>query len=505
MKEGANPEMDGLKKLVTGRLQAEVVGQHPDADVLTAFAENALYDAERAQVLQHLGACNDCRETVYLAAENSPEAQKVLSFQPKLRWRLFYRWGALAASVVIVAGAIIARYPRLHQSLRSQAPASPALESYSKLAQEKVPAEEQKLSDRLAPVPQRAKERPEAKHMTAKPQAGMEFDETDQVRVTDAPAANEKKTEQNSQLTSRNAFGLPAVAAPKPVAQPLASPPAKDKNLSGTTVAYADQSAQQQGIRRGSGAIDGTIVDPSGAVVGNAKVTTLGPAGSQTVLSDSQGNFVFRSLPTGSYSVKAEATGFKSSEINNVAVLDNKQASIGLKLELGNTAEAVEVSAGTPAVNEVSVAAAAPPPQVLNGLPVLGEAESTVLQKAVATNSRQAAKARVPRWTISAEGALERSLDGGKTWQKVLIADGAVFRALSILGAHIWVGGKQAALYHSEDSGQTWTKVTPIAGDTKLNLDISHVEFSEPTKGTVSTTNGEVWTTSDGGRTWLRK
>src|SRR5262245_23848477 len=103
--------MNGLHKLVAGRLRTEVVGPHPDVDALAAFAENALPDAERAQVLQHLGGCEDCRETLYLAAEHSPEVQPVLSFQPKPRPWLMFRWGAVAASVVIVGAAVIARYP----------------------------------------------------------------------------------------------------------------------------------------------------------------------------------------------------------------------------------------------------------------------------------------------------------------------------------------------------------------------------------------------------------
>ena len=66
--------MGVLGKLVSGRLQAQAAGPHPDPDVLAAFAENALLQAERAQLLQHLGACHNCREILYLAAPDSAAA-----------------------------------------------------------------------------------------------------------------------------------------------------------------------------------------------------------------------------------------------------------------------------------------------------------------------------------------------------------------------------------------------------------------------------------------------
>jgi chemotaxis protein histidine kinase CheA len=42
-------------------------GFHPDAESLNAFAEQALRDRERAEVLEHLGVCARCRQVVALA------------------------------------------------------------------------------------------------------------------------------------------------------------------------------------------------------------------------------------------------------------------------------------------------------------------------------------------------------------------------------------------------------------------------------------------------------
>src|SRR6266436_9420550 len=60
--------MTEVPKIVYDRLRAALPEQaHPDADLLTAFAEQALSATERDGVLQHLALCGDCREVVALA------------------------------------------------------------------------------------------------------------------------------------------------------------------------------------------------------------------------------------------------------------------------------------------------------------------------------------------------------------------------------------------------------------------------------------------------------
>jgi len=54
-------------------------GHHPDADVLSAFAEHALPDQERLETLAHLSACADCREIVFLAQQG----QEAHALQPQ--------------------------------------------------------------------------------------------------------------------------------------------------------------------------------------------------------------------------------------------------------------------------------------------------------------------------------------------------------------------------------------------------------------------------------------
>jgi len=512
VKERANPEMQGLRELVSGRLQAQAGGPHPDPDVLAAFAENALLEAERAQLLQHLGACRDCREILYLAApEGSAEAQKVPSFQAKRSRSLVFRWGALAASIVIV-GIAVGRQPHLFRVKQPSAMVAkaPQVSNYAKVAEEKAPPEVDSLRDARAGRERSpevtTKERPAAKPMTAKPQAKMDFDESDQVRIASGAVADQSKKERSDDLAvaARNVARLPdsPVVAGTPATPATAELLGKDKSVfakSGTNdVRPAEAYAK--------GGLGGTVVDPLGAVVGNAKVTVSGPVGAQAVTSDAEGKFRFDSLAPGTYSVKTEASGFKSSEIRQVSVLDDKTSTLGVRLEPGTTSETVEVS-GAAAANEI---AAAPPSRLTTNGFVFAQKQvaQSEMQKAGTTDAPTRVKAAAlatPRWTLSAEGAVQRSFDFGKSWQKVTVASDTTFRALCSMGQHVWAGGSAGVLYHSRDSGESWVRVTPLTPNRKLSADVTRIEFSDPANGSVTTVNGEVWITSDGGQSWRLK
>jgi hypothetical protein len=110
-----------------------------------------------------------------------------------------------------------------------------------------------------------------------------------------------------------------------------------------------------------------------------------------------------------------------------------------------------------------------------------------------------------PRWTLSSTGALQRSLDAGKTWETVPLGSTTVFRALSALDSEIWVGGSGGALYHSSDGGQQWVQVKPAADGKSLTADIVTVEFTDARHGKLATASGETWVTTDAGQSWQKK
>src|SRR5208282_173025 len=118
--------------------------EHPDADVLTAFAERTLSAAERDATLEHLALCTDCRDVMALAlpikeitnapiaagtevGHAKPVAAKAerswltLIDWPKVNWPTLawpnLGWAALAAGVVVVASVLLMHPGKVNQAL----------------------------------------------------------------------------------------------------------------------------------------------------------------------------------------------------------------------------------------------------------------------------------------------------------------------------------------------------------------------------------------------------
>ena len=109
--------MQKVPQFVLKRLQEAIGHSHPDADLLSAFAEQSLGKGERTRVLEHLTACGDCRDVVALSL---PETEMVsaatsVGLAPNwLRWPTL-RWGALAAGIIVVASAGVLEYSHRNQ------------------------------------------------------------------------------------------------------------------------------------------------------------------------------------------------------------------------------------------------------------------------------------------------------------------------------------------------------------------------------------------------------
>lgn len=104
------------------------------------------------------------------------------------------------------------------------------------------------------------------------------------------------------------------------------------------------------------GAISGKVTDATGAVIPNAKITITGDAGARTVTANAEGEFEAQNLAPGSYTVKAEQSGFKTVSVPNVVVNVGKTSALKLALEPGNITEVVEVTAGAATVDTSSTA-----------------------------------------------------------------------------------------------------------------------------------------------------
>src|SRR5947208_830635 len=71
-----------------------------------------------------------------------------------------------------------------------------------------------------------------------------------------------------------------------------------------------------------SGDVKGTVLDPAGGVIPNAKVglSDAGRGISRTSQTDAQGGFVFTAVPPGVYHLKVEAQGFAPKELEGLEV-----------------------------------------------------------------------------------------------------------------------------------------------------------------------------------------
>jgi len=101
-----------------------------------------------------------------------------------------------------------------------------------------------------------------------------------------------------------------------------------------------------------TGSIVGTVTDPSGAVVSSAKVTITNKATGQIVetTSNATGAFSAGLLKPGNFTLRVEATGFKTTELPVVVLVDTTSTA-SVKLQLGQTSEVVEVTGSEVAVN----------------------------------------------------------------------------------------------------------------------------------------------------------
>ena len=94
------------------------------------------------------------------------------------------------------------------------------------------------------------------------------------------------------------------------------------------------------------GQIGGHVVDPSGAVVSNARITVIPSktGGVTNTVTDSQGAWLIAGLPTGNYRVQAQAPGFATT-VKDLHYDANQPSMYSFTLSPGSVSETVEVSA----------------------------------------------------------------------------------------------------------------------------------------------------------------
>src|SRR5882724_4329507 len=110
------------------------------------------------------------------------------------------------------------------------------------------------------------------------------------------------------------------------------------------------------GAQSTGGRIRGTVSDPSGGAVAAAKVTLINEATNVTrdVDSGANGDYLFIEVPVGSYEIDVAQSGFKKYVRKGIALNLNEVLSLDIALQIGTSAETVEVTGAPPVVDTTS-------------------------------------------------------------------------------------------------------------------------------------------------------
>jgi Photosynthesis system II assembly factor YCF48/Putative zinc-finger len=462
--------MQDVPKIVLKRLQeTAAAGPHPDADLLTAFAEQSLAESECARVMDHLAGCSDCREVLALALPAIELVVVAASTTPaRSRWFTWpvLRWGVAVAGIIAIASIGIVQYRQRQKS-------------------------DTLVSSLASP-----------NETTAAPQQAL---------PPSAPASELQESVRQAEKEKQAQLQKWALSS------------------------RADNSAENM------------LVRPANPTSPAARAMHIGPPG--TTASGS-----IRTGPAGAAAPKAALSPPRNTFAVAAGAKNTTHEAAAKPAPSPSASQAVEATSSSQTVEvvESQVAPVAPPAkdQVSDQLDqkqkeLQSQYDSSASLSVLEAKNLAAAQAgsgtqRVsPRWSISAGGALQRSLDEGKTWLDVdvnvnsgLVSTASnmpataestygqenrkkkaktqpvpspVFRAVSAQGAEVWAGGSAAMLYHSGDSGAHWARVLPSSPGATLTGDITSIAFSDAQHGRILTSAGEVWVTSDDGQTWHRQ
>lgn len=498
--------MEKVPQIVSARLRTAAAeanrpdanhldASHPDADVLTAFAEKSLLETERAQVMDHLALCGDCRDVLALAlpATESMEQVMVPSRGSWFSWPVL-RWGFAAAGLAVIATFGVVQYERSSR---------PVGQPVAKFAE---PAATAMRSNAAGP-----ESRPTSMTDAAANQGPVA------APTLTAPAVKLPALKQRVAEREKKAVDVPAPQVAESAGH------VQSGEASTTSTSMASASAPSSGMVR-------TVPPPRAALHGGV---TGGNAG---------GSLSGTTTANAAFGPKMPAQWQQNTGNNvNGMAAQAPATTVSAKNQtvlVSGAAQAVEVSsevagpAATVATDNLRLRAANEPAPKISDKDVESLSKAKPAQAATTLGGPMVPGTIAgPRWTISSTGRLQRSVDHGNTWQDVDVtanpgttveyefmakagyaksakqatnSPAAGFRAVTANGPEVWAGGRAGLLYHSADAGGHWTRVVPTANGMALTEDIVSVEFSDAQHGSVKTTSA-MWTTADGGQNWLKQ
>lgn len=472
--------MQNVPKIVVNRMKAtKAAVNHPDADVLTAFAERSLPEVERAIVLEHLARCGDCRDVMILAAPETVAVETAADPLPR-RWIAWptVRWAFVAAGTVAIISLGMVQYQH-RQTAQMATKHSVALQASQTEAQ-----------NQATPLPS----------TPAAGAANSTSPETVANTLTEAPVRG----------------GVPRLQA-REKAPELKASKAAPGNLGPMAKGFTagPKVSEQWQQKSFSAGLPARTAQPTAPIAGQQ--------------ADASSSLNLRSAPA------QETVAISGAEVALNTQSQDLEARVEDKPVAPPPATDEVVGKAKPAVKEAGGVAplqamVSSTPQEMYGGQKDGASGRNINPLAPTDSSTTF------RWTVDPNGGLERSVDRGNTWQGVDVNGGAsagargqqlaaksapskkesaenkkmpaampVFRSVAAMGDEVWAGGSAGALYHSSDGGNHWMRVIPSNGDAVLSGDVVALEFADAQHGKVTTSTPEVWITSDAGRTWQKQ
>lgn len=107
------------------------------------------------------------------------------------------------------------------------------------------------------------------------------------------------------------------------------------------------------------------------------------------------------------------------------------------------------------------------------------------------------------RWRVSAQGYLERLVDGA--WKPAMSSMKRSYRTVAVMGSHVWAGGSGPEIVHSTDDGNTWATIRIGEGKEPPTANVKAIRADDPWHVAVMIDDGNTWTSADGGQTWSKQ
>jgi hypothetical protein len=243
-----------------------------------------------------------------------------------------------------------------------------------------------------------------------------------------------------------------------------------------------------------AGEIRGLVVDPSGAAVSGARVTLTNTATGASLASftNPAGIYDVSSIPTGPYMIAISKPGFQEF-IRPGFNLEPTTLAVNATLQVGAISETVAVEAQAAAID----ASSSTTPYAPTDRDEFRASSAQMADLPDLATARQAGT-----WQITVDGKLQRSLDGGKSWESVAVDPSGRLRVVTATGFQVWAGGNGGVLLHSRDAGDHFIYVKVHQKRSTLKGDIVTLTFPDAQHGRLETADHDVWTTNDGGKTW---